>query len=107
MQSMTPKICLGAFLIAATCPVLAQSSGETIYSAQCEMCHGEGGAGDTPVGKALQAKSLTDREVVKKSDSALAAQIKNGSGKMPAFKDKLSDAQIDDVIAYIRKLQKK
>jgi cytochrome c6 len=107
MESMTRPIWICAVLLSAASTCVAQSSGETTYSAQCEMCHGESGAGDTPVGKALQAKSLTASETAKKSDAALAAAIKNGSGKMPAFKDKLTDTQINDVIAYIRKLEKK
>jgi len=104
---MTRKIWICAMLVAATSVAFAQSGGEATYKAQCAMCHGETGAGDTPVGKALQAKSLSDPEVVKASDAKLIGQIKNGSAKMPPFKDKLTDAQINDLVAYIRRLQKK
>jgi cytochrome c6 len=104
---MTGRIWVCAILVAATSAAVAQSGGEATFKAQCEMCHGSTGKGDTPVGKALQAKSLTDPEVVKATDAALMEHIKNGSTKMPAFKDKLTDAQINDVIAYIRSLEKK
>jgi mono/diheme cytochrome c family protein len=43
---------------------------------------------------------------VKLTDAELTAATMNGKGKMPAYKDKLTDAQIKDVIGYIRTLQK-
>ena len=36
----------------------------------------------------------------------LIAATKNGKGKMPAYSGKLTTAQIKDVVAYIRTLQK-
>jgi mono/diheme cytochrome c family protein len=106
---MRPIIWISAFLFAATSTsaVLAQSSGEATYKTQCQLCHGESGTGDTQIGKALKAKSVLDPEVMKATDAELLAKIKNGTGKMPPFKDKLSDAQIQDVIAHIRTLEKK
>ncbi len=46
-------------------------------------------------------------DVVKMSDDDLIAITTNGKAKMPAYKGKLTDAQIKDVVAYIRTLQKK
>jgi mono/diheme cytochrome c family protein len=40
------------------------------------------------------------------SDSDLTGAITNGKGKMPAFKGKLTDAQIKDMVTYIRTLKK-
>jgi mono/diheme cytochrome c family protein len=71
------------------------------------MCHGATGAADTPAGKSLKAKPFGDPEVAKMSDAALINITKNGQGKMPAYKDKLTDAQIKDVVTYVRGLQKK
>jgi len=85
----------------------AQSAGEATYKAKCQMCHGATGAGDTPTGKAMKVKSFSDPEVAKMSDAALLGITKNGQGKMPAYKDKLTDAQLKDVVIYIRGLQKK
>jgi cytochrome c6 len=100
-------LAIGALLLAATAMGLAQSGGEATYKTQCLICHGATGNGDTPAGKAFKAKSVHDPEVIKTSDVALLGIIKNGSGKMPAFKDKLTDAQIKDVLAYVRELEKK
>jgi cytochrome c6 len=44
--------------------------------------------------------------LVKASDADLIAATTNGKGKMPAYKGKLTDPQIADVISYIRTLQK-
>jgi len=40
------------------------------------------------------------------SDADLTAAITNGKGKMPAYKGKLTDAQISDLVSYIRTLKK-
>jgi mono/diheme cytochrome c family protein len=44
--------------------------------------------------------------MVHASDARLIASTANGKGKMPAYKGKLTDAQIKDVIAYMRTLGK-
>ena len=106
---MKPNLRIFAlFCLAASIsvPAFAQSGGADIYKAKCLMCHGADGLGTTPVGKALKIVSLKDPTVVKSSNAALEAIIKSGKNKMPAFNDKLSDAQIGAVVAYIRTLEK-
>jgi mono/diheme cytochrome c family protein len=45
--------------------------------------------------------------MLKATDAQFIASTTNGKGtKMPAYKDKLTSAQIKDVVAYIRTLQK-
>ncbi len=39
------------------------------------------------------------------SDAEMTAIITNGKGKMPAEKGKLTDAQISDVVKYVRTLK--
>ncbi len=70
------------------------------------MCHGADGTSNTPAGKAFNAASFKDPKVVKTPDATLAATVKNGKNKMPAFGTKLTDAQIKSVVAYIHTLQK-
>jgi mono/diheme cytochrome c family protein len=98
---------LSLALLATGTMCFAQSGGEATYKAKCQMCHGATGAGDTPAGKSMKVKSFKDPEVAKMSDAASIGITKNGAGKMPAYKDKLSDAQIKEVITYIRGLEKK
>jgi mono/diheme cytochrome c family protein len=78
-----------------------------LYTAKCAMCHGATGAGDTPMGKKLALKALGSAEVQKKDDADLVKVIAKGSGKMPAFASKISDAQIKQLVAVIRGFAKK
>lgn len=98
---------LSLALLATGSMSFAQHAGEATYKAKCAMCHGATGAGDTPAGKAMKVPSLGAADVVKKTDAELIAATANGKGKMPAYKGKLTDAQIKDAVAYIRVLQKK
>jgi len=87
-------------------PLVAQQSGEATYKAKCAMCHGADGAGNTPMGKNMKLRSLKSPEDVKAADAELFKQTKDGVGKMPGYGGRLTDAQIQDVVAYIRTLQK-
>ena len=88
-------------------PAFAQGGGEATYKAKCAMCHGADGLADTPTGKALKVPSVKSPEFQALSESEMFASTKNGKGKMPAYKDKLSDSQIHEVVAYMRTLEKK
>lgn len=70
------------------------------------MCHGADGAGNTPVGKAMKLRSLKSPEDIKASDAELFKDTKDGIGKMKGCAGRLTDAQIAEVVAYIRALQK-
>ena len=107
MNSFRNLAAVTAVLLVAGSMGFAQSAGEATYKAKCQMCHGATGAGDTPAGKAMKVKPFNDPEVAKMSDAALIGVVKNGQGKMPAYQDKLTDAQIKDVVTYIRGLEKK
>ncbi len=94
-------------LIASVTPAFAQNGGADIYKAKCAMCHAADGSGNTPTGKAMKVTSFSSPDMMKMSDADLIAATRNGKGKMPAYSGKLTDAQIKDVVAYIRTLQKK
>ena len=95
---------LGAILIAG--PAYSQAPGADVYKAKCAMCHGADGLAATPMGKSMKILSIKDPSMVHASDARLIASTANGKGKMPAYKGKLTDAQIKDVIAYMRTLGK-
>src|SRR5690349_24614402 len=76
------------------------------FKAKCAMCHGADGKGDTPAGKKMGVHDLTSPDVQKASDADLIAVTTKGKNKMPAYGGKLSDADIKDLIAYIRQLAK-
>jgi cytochrome c6 len=92
-------------LIAA--PLRAQDAA-ALYKSKCAACHGPDGTGNTPTGKSLGVTDLTSGDVQKQTDAQLTDSIANGKGKkMPAYKGKLTDDQIKDLVAYIRDLAKK
>ena len=94
-------------LLAGGAMCWAQSGGEATYKAKCQMCHGASGEGDTPAGKAMKVKPFSDPVMIKMSDTTILNLTKNGSGKMPAFTAKLTDAQLKEVVEFIHELQKK
>ena len=100
-------VAIAVAILAAGTPIFAQSSGADTYKAKCQMCHGADGLGATPAGKAMKAVPFNDPTILKKTDAELIEATTNGKGKMPAYKGKLSDAEIKGVIAYIHTLQKK
>ena len=68
-----------------------------LFATTCGWCHSDGGR---TAGKGPQ---LMD---TKRDDDFLRNRIKNGkSGAMPAFASMFSDAQIDQIIKYIRELK--
>jgi mono/diheme cytochrome c family protein len=81
------------------------ATGSTIFQANCLVCHGEDGSG-SDVGKSLHAADLRSSTVQTKSNAALAHFIDEGKGAMPAFKDRLDDQQVLDVVRYLRTLRK-
>jgi len=87
-------------------PAFAQAPGADTYKAKCAMCHGADGLAATPMGKNLKILSFKDPAQVKATNAQLIKSTTDGKGKMPAYKGKLTDAQIKDVTAYIRSLQK-
>ena len=54
----------------------------------------------------MKARSFKSDEDVKATDAELIKQTKEGVGKMQGYAGKLTDAEIQDVVAYIRTLQK-
>lgn len=87
-------------------PAVAQQAGEATYKAKCALCHGADGTGNTPVGKSMKLRSLKSPEDVKASDADLFKDTKSGVGKMQGYAGKLTDGQIQDIVTYIRTLQK-
>ena len=91
--------------VSATNPVFAQGAGAATYKAKCQMCHGADGQ-PTAAGKSMKALPFNSPELKKASTASLIASIANGKGKMPAYAGKLTDAQIKEVVDYLRTLQK-
>ena len=75
-----------------------------LWGQHCASCHGKDGSGNTAMGKKLGVKDYTKEQSF--SDAEAANVIKSGKGKMKAYKDKLSDADVKALVAYVRGLKK-
>jgi mono/diheme cytochrome c family protein len=87
-------------------PAFAQAPGADTYKAKCAMCHGADGLATSPMAKNMKVLSFKAPAMMKASDAQFIASTKNGKGAMKGYAGKLTDAQIKDVIAYVRTLQK-
>lgn len=96
-------------------PALAADvdAGKQTYQAMCASCHGAEGKGDGPAGAALDPKprDFTDSEWQKSvTDEHIAKVTKEGgqaaglSPLMPPWGQSLSDADVENVVAYVRTL---
>ena len=81
-------------------------TGQTLFTHNCVTCHSQNGS-PTAVGKSLNAPDLGSAPVRSQTQAQLEQIISNGKGNMPAFKDKLSQAEIDSLIAYVHTLSKR
>jgi mono/diheme cytochrome c family protein len=82
------------------------------YDQHCAKCHGPDGRGQTRMGKQAGAKDYTDPKVqAAMKDDEAAKHVKegmkvNGKEAMKPFNDKLSDAEIKDLVAFMRGFKK-
>jgi len=76
----------------------AEQAGAVLFRDKgCAHCHGVGGAGGKkgPVLTGLRKDKLW-------TPAKITDQIMNGGKKMPPFSDSLTDAEIAQVVAYLR-----
>jgi mono/diheme cytochrome c family protein len=74
----------------------AAARGEQVFMAHCHQCHPGGTAG---VGPALNNKPLPG--------PMIRLQVRKGIGAMPKFDEKkISDAEVDDLIEYLKELRR-
>ena len=83
------------------------ADGAATYKAKCASCHGANGDAQTSaIGKKMNLRHLGSPEVQKQTDAELYAWTADGKNKMPAYKDKLSDADIKALVAFMLTLKK-
>ena len=93
-------IFLTACVFALANPALAgdATNGAKIFSANCAACHA-GGNNVVNAVKTLKKDALEKYGM--NSLEAITYQVNNGKNAMPAFKGRLTDAQIEDVATYV------
>ena len=83
-----------------------RAAGAKLWAENCVACHKEDGTGGRVEieGERLNVEDLTEDKIKKFTDERIAGYIANGvvDEGMPAFKDKLSDQQIRQLVTFIR-----
>lgn len=94
----------------ATTPTASPATDElaatrVTFKENCAKCHGETGAGGRVQveGREIRVPNLTGDHARKPTDERLAAKITEGDDDMPAFKEKLNQQQIQDLVRFIRR----
>lgn len=82
------------------------ASGKNVYEANCMICHKDDGTGGkvSIEGKTLNVEDLTANKIKTMSDEKIILYIMNGveDEGMPAFKGKISEGEMRDIVKYIR-----
>ena len=97
---------LAAVILLSGVVGFAQTSGEATYKAKYQSCHGAQGVPNPGIAKAMGVKPASDPSVKSLSEPQMITDTTNGKGKMPAFKGKLSDAEIKASVDYFRTFAK-
>jgi mono/diheme cytochrome c family protein len=125
MQAKIVRTTILSAIVALSLPVAALASGDAaagkaLFNTNCMSCHGPGGQGDGPVAAALSPKPRdlskgefnfdTDKDGKPGSDADIKGVIKNGAaayGGSPLMAPwpALSDADLDNLVAFIRTLK--
>jgi len=92
---------------ATTSEAMSAADATTIYSRECVSCHGRDGRGRTRKGRQTHARDMTRAEWQDDvSDERLFNSISNGRGKMPAFRKKISENDIEALVAHVRRMRR-
>lgn len=85
--------------------------GQAVYEKHCLKCHGESGRGTVLDWRIRDADGhLPPPPLNDSSHTSLLAtnelldSVREGSGKMPAWKNRLSEREIQNVVTYIKSL---
>ncbi len=80
--------------------------GAILYGIHCQVCHGEQGHGDGPLGSYFDRtpQNLTTSQITSEFDGSVYLTIDQGFGQMPSLAENLTPRERWDVINYIRTL---
>ena len=81
-----------------------QRSGASVFAQTCVRCHGADGRANTAKGKAVGATDFTSNKWTPNTERDTRI-VTRGKEDMPTFKGKLTPAEIDAVVSYIRRFK--
>ena len=92
----TPTATASPAAPAPTTPTDPLATARANYAKHCEACHGPEGVGGLVKveDKQIKVASLKSPSAVRHTDDQLAKMVSEGEEAMPAFKDKLTPAEI-------------
>jgi len=104
-------ICVGLASCASMDELPSDANGPAIYARLCQKCHGATGRGDGPQAqwKYLPPANFHSPASRAKSDEQLLSVIEHGVifTPMHSYRGTLTDAQMREVLAYIRQLSQR
>jgi mono/diheme cytochrome c family protein len=103
---LTAALLSVSLLVAADAP--PTTSGKDLYAKKCASCHGKQGEGVAKMATMLKTTIRDIRGLSVPADTLTAWKkiTVEGKKKMPAFKTKLSVAEIETALAYMQQLAK-
>jgi mono/diheme cytochrome c family protein len=85
----------------------AVSDPPMLFKDNCAKCHGKDGRAKGLKAKIAGVRNLTDAKWQESvTDERIYNSITNGRNRMPAFGKKLSDAEIESLVSFVRSLKK-
>ena len=112
MKTKYIAILLTVVTIALTTSIALAAESKELWDKNCASCHGKDGRGQTKMGAKVGVKDYTDSKVqdALKDDVAFKSVkegMKDGTKElMKPFAEKLTDAEIKSLIAYMRTFKK-
>ena len=90
----------------------ARTRAHELFIQNCARCHGADGRADTGLGRLYETPNLTDPDWWTKNPKLATPQamrkiVAKGKGGMPAFARKLTRAEINLLVNYMRAFRKK
>jgi cytochrome c553 len=107
----TSRILLTTLILAAGTAVLSAADASANWDQHCKKCHGADGKAQTPMGKKLQVKDMTDAAYQatftdEQAAKAIKEGVKQGDKTVMAAVEGLSDDDIKALVAKVRAFKK-
>jgi mono/diheme cytochrome c family protein len=86
---------------------VSAADAKALFDSKCAKCHGKDGRAKSLHARHEHARDLTSADWQNDvTDERIYNSISNGKGKMPSFKQKLSDDQINSLVSYVRQFRR-